>query len=214
MQTGNDDIEARAFIFDLLSVSFAYPTEELYQSLLDGRYTEELEQQVSKLTNAEPLADMVGELAAYCDNNPASDYNVFESEYINLFEYNKDATPLHPNAHLYSDDEPQPVSVYQRLKSKYRDFDIEMASDKVTEQPDHLSVQLEFFAYLHRLLLEDNDEGNQQKINNALSDFCVELEWTHRLAEQLRTRPAHAFYQPLVLFLLLMLETVCNENEK
>ena len=211
MQATSDDIEARAFIFDLLSVSFSYPSEELYQSLLDGRYAKELAQQVSKLSNAENLADMVAQLAAYGDNDPAGDYFVFESEYINLFEYNKDAPPLHPNAHLYSGDETQPVPVYQRLKSMYRDFDIDMASDRVTEQPDHLSVQLEFFAYLNRLLLVDNDEPGQQKINNALSSFCLELEWTHQWAERVSTRPVQTFYQPLALFLLLMLERVCSK---
>jgi nitrate reductase assembly molybdenum cofactor insertion protein NarJ len=210
----NKAIEAQAFIFDLLSVSFAYPTEEMYQSLLDGRYADELIQRVLLLPKTERLTDIVHELEAFSKKEHAADYNAFESEYISLFEYNKDAIPLHPNAHLYSEDEPQPVPVYQRLKSLYRDFDIEIDSGKATEKPDHLSVQLEFFAYLHRLLLEEKDARGQQKIKNAIRDFCIELEWTHRWTELLRSRPVHAFYRPLAEFMLLMFEMVCSENNE
>ena len=214
MQNERSIIEAQAFIFDLLSLSFSYPTEELYMTLLDGRYGEELGQQVLKLPQSERITDLVRELSDYRNKVHAADYNTFESEYINLFEHGKDYAPLHPNAHIYSEDEPQPVPVYLRLKAIYGDFDVELDSAKATEQLDHISVQLEFFSYLHRLLLEDHDERARQKIDNAISDFCIELQWISRWAEQLQTRPMHAFYQPLALFLVLMLEMVCHRSIK
>jgi nitrate reductase assembly molybdenum cofactor insertion protein NarJ len=214
MQEGSsivsEDIGARAFIFDLLSVSFAYPTEELYQSLLDGNYVKELDKQAARLPQLDRLVGIVRELAVYRDNHHADDYNDFQSEYIRLFEYNNETTPLHLNAHLYSDGEPQPVPVYQRLKATYSEFDIEMASEKGIEQPDHLSVQLEFFAHLHRLLLEADDEQGRQKIKGAIEGFCVELGWTRRWMEHLQTRPVHTFYHPLAQFLLVMIEIACD----
>ena len=206
----SEEAGTRAFILDLLSVSFAYPTEDLYQSLLDGSYAEELEQQVLQLPQAEHLIERVQEVAAYRDNDHAVDFNAFQSEYIGLFEYNKEAIPLHLNAHLYSKGEPQPVAVYQRLKTMYRDFDIEMATDKAIEQPDHLSVQLEFFAFLYRLLMED--DSNKQKINETLGSVCKELQWTSYWYENLSTRSVHAFYHPLSKLLLQTLEMLCNEN--
>ena len=200
-----EEAGVRAFILDLLSVSFAYPTEDLYQSLLDGSYAEELEQRVLQLPHAEGLIEVVKELAAYRDSDYAVDFDAFQSEYISLFEYNKEVIALHLNAHLYSKGVPQPVAVYQRLNSMYRDFDIEMATDKATEQPDHLSVQLEFFAFLYRLLMDD-EKSNKQKFNETLASMCKELQWTSCWYENLSTRSAHAFYHPLSKFLLQILE--------
>ena len=205
-----EEAGVRAFILDLLSVSFAYPTEDLYQSLLDGSYAEELEQRVLQLPHAEGLIEVVKELAAYRDSDYAVDFDAFQSEYISLFEYNKEVIALHLNAHLYSKGEPQPVTVYQRLKAMYRDFEIEMATDKAIEQPDHLSVQLEFFAFLYRLLMDD--DSDKQKINQTLVSMCKEMQWTSSWYENLSTRSAHAFYQPLSKFLLQTLEMLCDEN--
>ena len=206
------ETEARAFILDLLSVSFAYPTIALYESLLNGDYVEELLARVSHLATADELASLIGEISAYRDNDLSSDFNAFQSEYISLFEHNKNTQPLHLNAHLYSEAEPQPVPVYQRLQKVYRSFGIEMASDRATEQADHLSVQLEFFAYLHRLLLGENDEAGRQKIKTALSAFCIELEWTRPFVDKLLQREAHTFYHPLAQLLLLMLDMCCEET--
>ena len=201
----------RAFIFDLLSVSFAYPTEELYLSLLSGRYVKELQAQLSLLSSAEEFAGIIDELSVYHDKQQSSDFNAFQSEYIALFEHNKKPLPLHLNAHLYNA-EPQPVPVYLRLRDFYRQFDIEMGSDKVTEQPDHLSVQLEFVAYLYRLLIDESDEFGRQKIKTGLSDFCSELEWTQHWMRELQERPRHAFYHPMALLLLSMIEKSCSES--
>lgn len=204
-------IEVRAFIFDLLSVSFAYPTEEMYQSLLDGQYVDELNQRIALMPHPKRFETVMQQLANFRTGMHARDYKEFEAEYISLFEHNKEPSALHLNGHLYSDDEPQPVPVFQRLLAMYRDFELEMSTDKYTEQPDHLSIQLEFFAYLFRLLLQDNDERTVQKIETALTEFCIELEWVHNWAAQLMSRPEHAFYQPLAQLLLLMLEEVCKK---
>lgn len=212
MDNNNTIIEARAFLFDLLSLSFSYPTEELYQSLVDGLYAEELAQRVVLLPLAERYAIYVHELSLFRKNSTARDFNEFASEYISLFDYSKEAPPLHPYAHLYSDDEPQPVPVYQRLLTIYREFDIDMTADRPAEQPDHLSVQLEFFAYLHCLLLQEEGTRALQEIENAISEFCIELEWVASWAKQLLARPEHAFYHPIAQCLLLALDTTCTKN--
>ena len=49
-----DVIEARSFIYDLLSVSFAYPDEALYQSLIDGQYIAELDQRIERIPQTQP----------------------------------------------------------------------------------------------------------------------------------------------------------------
>ncbi len=218
MQADVAVIEARAFIFDLLSVSFAYPTEELYQSLLDGEYVKELQQHIVVLPqqdrrndrHANRHLDIVDKLAAYPHKAHAETYNDFEAEYIALFEHSNDLPALHLNAHLYSDGEPQPVPVFQRLLTQYRDFGIEMTSDHATEQPDHLSVELEFFSYLHKLLLQDNDERGLQKIQGGIEDFCVELQWTRNWLEKMQDRRIHAFYNPLAQLLVCMLDVECK----
>lgn len=214
MQIDKTDIEASAFIFDLLSVSFAYPTEAMYQSLLDGQYIAELGERIMLMPQSQRFETIMKQLAECQTNLHTRDYEDFEAEYISLFEHNKDPVALHLNGHLYSDDEPQPVPVYQRLLAVYSDFDLEMTSDRYTEQPDHLSIQLEFFAYLFRLLLQDNDERTVQKIETAISEFCIELEWVNNWATQLSSRPAHAFYHPLAQLLLLMLEARCGKVVK
>lgn len=208
MHVEETSIEARAFIFDLLSVSFAYPTEEIYQSLLDGQYVEELGQRIALLPEPQGFNTLMQQLGACQYSLKTGNFKAFEAEYISLFEYNKEPAALHLNAHLYSDDEPQPVPVYQRLLAVYRDFGLEMMTDQYIEQPDHLSIQLEFFAYLFRLLLQDNDERTVQKIETAISEFCFELEWINNWAAQLVMRPTHAFYHPLAQLLLLMLKAV------
>lgn len=214
MQNDHRQVQVHAFLLDLLSVSFGYPGEELYQSLIDGSYAEELAEQVARLPQGHRYAGLVQQLASLSQTEQLADYHQLESEYISLFEHNKALAPLRLYAHLYTDGEPQPVPVYQRLKTMYRDFEIELAVDRATEQPDHISVQLEFFAYLHRLLLEDNEPRSLQKINNAISDFCQELAWVSVWAAQLKTRPAHIFYQTLAECLLLILNEICGRNSE
>ncbi len=206
-------IEASTFIYDLVSVSFAYPTVEMHQSLLDGQYFVELAARIQLLPASMRYDDCMEQLDA-CSETVAANYEDFEAEYIALFEYHKEPDALHLNAHLYSDDEPQPVPVYQRLLAVYRDFELEMNADQYTEQPDHLSIQLEFFAYLFRLLLNDNDARAQQKIETAIAEFCFELEWVKNWAAHLQKRPRHAFYHPLAQLLLLLLATTCEESRR
>ena len=140
-------------------------------------------------------------------------YTGLESDYISLFEYQQEKTALHLYAHLYSNDKSQPMPVYQRLKALYREFDIELATDRVTEHPDHLSVQLEFFAYLHRLLSQDNDDYAVKKITGAINGFCIELEWTKNWLSLFEAESTHVFYLPLAQLLLLMLDETCSNTE-
>lgn len=222
MQISRDIIEARAFIFDLMSVSFAYPTRELYESLINGEYVHELRQKMARLPQGDRRNNrhanrhfaLLDKLAAYPDTTQIDDYNIFEAEYIALFEHSSELTPLHLNAHLYSDGEPQPVPVFQRLSTQYRDFDIEMNSDRATEQPDHLIVQLEFLAYLHKLLLQEKDKRSLQKVCSGITDFCVELQWVKVWATQLQNRPLNDFYHPLAQLLVFMLDSVCDSPEE
>lgn len=222
MRVSRDMLEARAFIFDLLSVSFSYPTRELYLSLLDGSYVKELGQYVSKLPqedrrynrHANRHIDLLDKLANYPYKNHAENYSLFEAEYISLFVHNNELQPLHLNAHLYNDDEPQPVPVFHRLLTQYQDFGIELKSNSATEQPDHLSVMLEFFSYLHKLQLQNKNERSLQKINNGIEDFCVELQWVELWAVQLQQRQNHAFYHPLSQLLLYMLKLVNNARDE
>ncbi len=196
-----DESAALAALFDLVSMGFAYPSQDLYRALIDGRYIEAAESNVALLGNPPALVEALQSLAVGL-KTLAVDYShrQLESEYNALFELSRDEAPLHLNAHLYMESRPDPVPVYRRLQKIYREFALELNDEKATESPDHLAVELEFVAYLFDLLQLTQcgeREDSVERIQHGLSAFFDELAWAEKFIDALERRSGHPFYQPL-----------------
>ena len=165
--------EAIAWLHDTFSIAFTYPSPELIASLGNGSFVREIRQCISSLTNHDPITRALQAFEKELELLPpglASEQ--LESDYLALFELNKEQPPLHLYAHLYSDDNPNPVAVYQRLIDTYQSAGVEPRDGEGVEKPDHLSVQLEFQAYLYRLLVQSlHDETDQttERIEAAIN---------------------------------------------
>jgi TorA maturation chaperone TorD len=201
MKNAVDESAAFAVLFDLVSMGFAYPGQDLYRALTDGRYIEAAESNVVLLGDPPPLVEALQSLAAGL-KTVASDYShrQLETEYNALFELSRDEAPLHLNAHLYMEGQTAPAAVYWRLQKIYREFALELNAEEATESPDHLAVELEFVAYLYDLLqltLSGEREDSVERIQRGLAAFFDELDWVDSFIDALQQRPGHPFYQPL-----------------
>jgi TorA maturation chaperone TorD len=196
-----DESAALAALFDLVSMGFAYPSQDLYRALTDGRYIEAAESNVALLGNPPVLVGALQALAAGLKTlSKDCNHRQLETEYNALFELSRDEVPLHLNAHLYMEGRPDPVPVYKRLQKSYREFALELNPEKATESPDHLAVELEFVAYLFDLLqltLVGEREDSVERIQRGLAAFFEELGWVENLINALEQRSAHPFYLPL-----------------
>lgn len=209
MSADRSIIEARAFLFDLMSASFAYPTQELFNSLLDGRYVEEAGERINALPEADTLRPLLGRFDMCRDELANTRYVDFESDYIALFDYAKDHQPLHLNQHLFTDDRDHPAEVYKRLNALYQEFGI--TPDKATEQPDHITVQLEFMAFLHRLLAEGDADYSVDELKQSIKTLCDEMKWLAMFVEQLEKQTQHVFYLPLAQLTSTLVKVVSKE---
>lgn len=193
--------EATALLHDLFSVAFAYPHPEFIATLGNGKFVEVTKQCLDSLKKPEPLATALRSFERGLDSLPPEFIaKQLESDYIALFELDTKQTPLYLNAHLYSDAKPNPVPVYQRLIETYQSAGIELKSGEGVEQPDHLSVELEFQGYLYRLLdktLRGETDSSAQTISAAIDDFRKELAWVQRWLAALEVRGGHPVYGPL-----------------
>ncbi len=210
MQNTVDESAALAALFDLVSMGFAYPSQDLYRALTDGRYTEAAESNVALLGNPAPLVEVLKPLAAGL-NTLADDctHRRLETEYIALFEHGRDEAPLHLNAHLYMEGMPDPVPVYRDLQKIYCEFAVELNTEKATESPDHLAVELEFVAYLFDLLqltLGGERKDSVERIQHGLTAFFDELDWVGNFVDALEQRSVHPFYLPLGNFLCTLIK--------
>lgn len=201
--------EASSSLYDLLALGFSYPDQELYDALTSGSFGADAAANVALLENSVPLDDALEQLLAgirlVADTYPR---DKLESEYLELFELNLNQAPLHLNAHLYAQGQTDPVPMYRKLQGMYRDFGLELKADPRVESPDHLTLQLEFLAYLYRLLgvmLRTREHNKAARVREGIDTFLAELAWIYRFVELLQDRSAHPFYVPLARLLKTIL---------
>ena len=131
-----------------------------------------------------------------------------ESDYVGLFELNQQNPPLHLNAHLYLDSERNLIPLRRRLQELYQSFGMELKLDAGAEQPDHLTVELEFLAYLYNECVRAGvGEGKWplEKVSDGITSIQKELSWVPAFVNQLEHRSNHPFYVPLGRFLVAVL---------
>lgn len=207
-----DECAAYAALFDLLSMGFDYPSQDLYRALTDGRYREAAESNVALLGNPPALVEALQSLNSGLDRLAHEHtHRQLETEYNALFELNRERAPLHLNAHLYLEGRPDPAPVYRRLQKIYHEFALELDAEKASGSPDHLAVELEFVAYLYDLLqltLCGEREDSVERIRRGLAAYFDELGWVEKLVGALEQRTAHPFYLPLAQLLRTLLRQV------
>ncbi len=201
--------EASAALYDLLALGFSYPRQELYRALTSGDFSADAAANIALLGNPAPLHDALEQLVAgirvVADTYPC---DKLESQYLELFELNRNQAPLHMNAHLYAPGQADPVTVYRQLQGMYCAFGLELKADPRVEAPDHLTLQLEFLAYLYRLLgsmLKTREQDAADRVREGIETFLGELVWIYRFVALLQDRSAHPFYVPLAGLLQALL---------
>lgn len=201
--------EASAALYDLLALGFSYPHQEFYGTLTSGSFSADAAANIALLGNPAPLHGAHEQLVAgirVVAGTGACD--TLESQYLELFELNRNQAPLHLNAHLYAAGQPDPVTMYRQLQDMYCAFGLELKADPQIEAPDHLTLQLEFLAYLYRLLgsmLTTREQDAAARVREGIESFLGELAWIHRFVELLQDRSAHPFYVPLAGLLQTLL---------
>jgi DMSO reductase family type II enzyme chaperone len=201
--------EASAALCELLALGFSYPDQELYSALNSGSFSADAATHIARLDNPAPLRDALEQLVAgiriVADTCPLEK---LESQYLELFELNRNQAPLHLNAHLYAPGQADPVTMYRQLQGVYRAFGLELKVDPRVEAPDHLTLQLEFLAYLYRLhgsLVTTREQDAAARAGEGIETFLGALAWIHRFVALLQDRSAHPFYVPLAGLLQTLL---------
>jgi DMSO reductase family type II enzyme chaperone len=207
--------EASAALCELLALGFSYPDQELYRALTSGSFSAEAAANTARLGDPAPLRDALEQLLAgvriVAD---ACSLEKLESEYLELFELNRHQPPLHLNAHLYAPGQTDPMPLYRQLNDMYRAFGLEVKADPRVESPDHLTLQLEFLAYLYRLhgsMVRTREQDAAARVSEGIETFLGELVWIHRFAALLQDRCAHPFYVPLAGLLQTLLVHVAEQ---
>lgn len=197
---------AWATLYDAVSVAFSYPSQRLYDALSDGSFMQVIAEAASTVqglaSERQALDAAVAEVLA---GRALLD---LETEYVSLFEVNRREHPLHLYAHLYDPQNRDSITLMQRLQALYRDHGVALKTGEGADHPDHLTVQLEFMAYLyHRLgrVLAGEQQGSAAELEQAVAAFRQELVWIPALCSELEKRAAHRFYVSLCRFLTAML---------
>lgn len=205
MEYSPEQFGALALIYDTLSVGFAYPDKKLYDVLDDGGFVAGIKEATSLLPEYPGLAAAAEKLAAGVSKTLAThDLLQLETEYIALFDVNRSETPLHPYSHLYDSKKTDRTAQLRELRRIYRDDGMALKSGEGAEQPDHITVELEFMAYLHDQcrLAEANAAS---KWEQAIQRFYPHLRWIPRFVGQLERRTDHPFYVSLGILAVQLL---------
>ncbi len=182
----------KALWLDFLSRAFAYPDQGLLRWLeQDG--IPFLRAGIDDPAGAIP-APQVGSLLREAQRLvAASDRRAIESDYIALFELNPKQPPVRMYGGLYRSEEER-LPLLQRLSTLYREYGLELAEG--AEQPDHLTVELEFLSFLYRSVGDpQQDESGRGKLQSDITFLERHLLWSREFARQLEDR--HPFYRSL-----------------
>jgi len=185
------DAMNKALWLDFLSRAFSYP---------DQRLLEWLEQEGIPFLRTEigGSTPLVGSLLKEAQQMAASaGKERIESDYIALFELNPERPPVRMYGGLYRN-EGERLVLLQRLSALYRKYGLELAGG--SEQPDHLTVELEFLAFLYRSISDPQwDEAERRNLRDDIGFLEQHLLWSRELARLLEDR--HPFYQSLARLL-------------
>lgn len=183
---------ARSHIYGLLSALFLYPDEEI----LSRPDWQESEEALALLDASPGLREALSSVRA-CRRDSAE----LESEYVRIFGHalSEECPPYesqHGSAHVF-----QQTQTLADIAAFYRAFGVEV-SDLAKERLDHISIELEFMAFLSYKLAyalasggSDNAETCQDARRKFLSDHLG--RWAPVFTRRLEMRANEGFYQGL-----------------
>lgn len=176
---------ARSGLYALLARAFAFPEPELHHDLLSGRWLREAAEVASRLPYRLPLA-RIGSWRV------PGKHNALQQEYIRLFEVGRRGSPpctLY-GGHYARDR----MHAMEDLVRFYNFFGLRTARGHL---PDHITVEMEFMAYLARREAEAKDDPTSYR--RAQRDFLDRhlTGWLPQLALSLRQRRPLPFYRSL-----------------
>ncbi len=191
-------------------MAFSYPNQDLFTALSEGHFIQNIKEAIAELTDGSTLIFPCNALAkGVADVMEISTPVDLESDYVGLFKLNKQDPPLHLVGHLYMDGEHNLISMRKRLQEQYQSFGMESKRNEGSVQPDHLTVELEFMAYLYNEFAgaaEGKTKWPIEKIRDGILSFQNEMAWVPEFVEALAQRSNHPFYVPLGRFLMAMLQ--------
>ena len=153
-----DSLSSRSAAYSLLSKAFAFPGEQFHAETRAGLWTGRLSAAIHGLPYKLPTAAVPQEIP--------EDYDVFQSEYIRLFEVGAcGSAPCPLYSGHYSRDRTRSL---QDLIRFYNFFGLSMAAGGM---PDHASVELEFMHYLTAAESTAVDPGERLSFVRAQRDF-------------------------------------------
>jgi len=187
---------AYATLYDLLSEAFAYPNAAFYTVLQNKDFPASLSGALGALPDAPALSTAHAALqAAVATTLIDCPLLQLESEYIALFDANRELATVHPYARLYGEQIVNPALLLQRLQAIYREQGLMLDADNGAEQADHITVQLEFMALQFQRLAQTPEDAAVQAEAKA---FLLQLAWLPRFVTALDDRGTpHWLYHPL-----------------
>jgi DMSO reductase family type II enzyme chaperone len=175
-------------VYAILSQSLSFPEERFHSDIRRGFWMESLIASSGRLPYPFRIPASGGAWAV------PEDFDSFQSEYIRLFQVGGRSGPPCPlHAGHYSNDRLRTLETLVRF---YNFFGVQ------TEQglmPDHVSVQLEFLAYLVERESEAESHSDRKSAVRAQVDFLRGhlQNWWPRLNAKLKPQRPVAFYRSL-----------------
>lgn len=182
------------------SVAFSYPTSSLFDAMQNGDLVHVLREEAELLSNSDELLTLITEVENGINSILDNGLQSLESDYIALFEANREHGPVHMYAHLYNNNQEEYISIMKRLQSFYQQFGLSIKQGGEGDHPDHLVIQLEFMAYLLQRLDETDAEDQEQlkTLQSCVQEFSQEFAWVPNFATAIEQHPTHPFYSNLV----------------
>ncbi|HYA36026.1 MAG TPA: molecular chaperone TorD family protein [Candidatus Binataceae bacterium] len=168
-EIGESDAAARSRLYQWLSASFAFPTEEFHETVLDGSFVETMRRFVFSLPYGSALSFDEPDWDRLSSAPP--DYDDLSAEYIRLFDVGIGGGK--PPCTLYGGEYPERprLDVMEELVRFYGFFDLQLP-EQDRELPDHITVELEFMHYLaYREALALERGNDPMSYRRAQADF-------------------------------------------
>jgi len=197
-QIGESDAAGRSRLYQWLSAAFAFPTQELHETVLDGSFVETMRH----LALALPYGSALSFDAMIADGLSSGplDYDDLSAEYIRLFDVG--TLGGKPPCTLYGGEYPERarLDVMEELVRFYGYFGLKLPEGD-RELPDHITVELEFMHYLaYREALALETGNDPMSYRRAQADFIRRHlgTWVPMMRQKLLAEKPIPFFAALV----------------
>lgn len=197
------DSTVRSDVYKLLSLVYKYPTPDLFEAYRSGEFLSELFDAMSMLPHLKPIAeDRAGWLEAAGKDLKGLTLPNFESQYISTFDVGMPQPPCPPYEGVFREGVER-TSLLVEVSGFYHHFGLKMNPEEgKREQPDHLSVELEFLHFLtfkEGQMRSKGDEGDHDLLRGyvlAQKDFLERhlATWLQKFTEKMQKSSANPLF--------------------